>query len=74
MPSRVLVHFPEPAAPALVELSLPSRPNRGEEFPTGWTVCDLQLVPGELEGLEFAFEVWVMPRSAEPSEAADCWS
>jgi hypothetical protein len=74
MPSRVLVHFPEPAAPELVELSVPSRPKRGEEFPTGWTVCDLQLVAGELDGQAFAFEIWVMPRSADPSEAADCFS
>jgi len=73
MPSRVLVHFPEPAAPVLVELSF-ARPTRGDEFPTGWTVCDLHLVSGEREGRAYAFEVWVMPRSADPSEAADCWS
>jgi len=73
MPSRVLVHFPEPAAPALVELSSP-RPKRGDELPSGWTVCDLHLVRGEFEGREYRFEVWVMPRSAEPSERSGCWS
>jgi len=73
MPSRVLVHFPEPASPELVELSTSSRPTRGEEFPPGWTVCDLHLVPGELDGRQFAFEIWVMPRSDDPSEAADCF-
>ena len=73
MPSRVLVHFPEPAAPGLVE-SPQSHPKRGDEFPTGWTVCDLHLVRGEFEGHEYRFEIWVMPRSADPSEARDCWS
>ena len=45
MPSRVLVHLPEPEPPQLVDYP-PRRPARGEEFPTGWTVADYHLVVG----------------------------
>jgi hypothetical protein len=60
MPSRVLVHLPEPEPPTLVDRP-PARPARGEEFPPGWTVADFHLVRGDWNGEEFAYEVWVVP-------------
>jgi hypothetical protein len=61
MPSRVLVHYPEPATPHVETCWFTGRPPRGEEFPPGWTVCDYNLVRGDWEGEEYTFEVWVEP-------------
>ena len=60
MPSRVLVHLPEPEPPQLVDCP-PRRPARGEEFPTGWTVADYHLVVGDHDGETIEYEVWVIP-------------
>lgn len=60
MPSRVLVHLPPPDPPRLAERPL-KRPARGEEYPTGWTVADYQLEQGDWDGVEYAYEVWVVP-------------
>ena len=60
MPSRVLIHLPEPEPPQLVDRP-PRRPARGEEFPCGWTVADYNLAIGEFEGEAIAYEVWVVP-------------
>ena len=62
MPSRVLVHFPEPATPKVVDRSPPDRPAIGEEFLPGWKACDYNLVRGNWDGEEYRYEVWVMPR------------
>ena len=72
MPSRVLVHLPEPATPTIADLSSSERPARGDEFPDGWTVCDYNLVAGVFEEEPYDFEVWVMPRSADPLAADGC--
>jgi hypothetical protein len=61
MPSRVLVHFPEPDPPRVVDCMLSRRPARGEEFPEGFTVADYHLAIGELAGERFEYEVWVVP-------------
>ena len=50
MPSRVLVHFPEPATPKVVDRSPPDRPAIGEEFLPGWKACDYNLVRGGMGG------------------------
>jgi hypothetical protein len=60
MPSRVLVHLPDPEPPRVVE-SPPRRPARGEEFPAGWTVADYNLAIGDHDGEVIAYEVWVVP-------------
>lgn len=60
MPSRVLIHFPEPHPPRLVE-GPPKRPARGEEFPVGWTIADYHLVRGDFQGEEYDYEVWITP-------------
>jgi hypothetical protein len=65
MPSRVLVHFPEPATPKVVDRSPPDRPAIGEEFLPGWKACDYNLVRGTWEGEEYRYEVWVMPVSSD---------
>jgi hypothetical protein len=72
MPSRALVHFPEPATPTIVELTLSARPARGDEFPAGWTVCEYNLVGDVYEGEQHDFAVWVMPRSDRDSHLGDC--
>jgi len=64
MPSRVLVHLPDPEPPTLADRP-PQRPARGEEFPEGWTVADYQLQRGEWNGEEYAYEIWVIPLLAE---------
>ncbi len=61
MPSRVLVHFPEPDPPRVVECPLPRRPARGEEFPAGYTVADFNLAVGDFQGERYAYELWVVP-------------
>lgn len=63
MPSRVLVHLPEPQSPILVDRP-PQRPQQGDEFPPGWTTADFNLVRGEHEREEYAYELWVLPRAA----------
>ena len=60
MPSRVLIHLPDPEPPQLVDRP-PLRPARGDEFPTGWTVADYQLERRDVDGEEIAYEVWVVP-------------
>ncbi len=60
MPSRVLVHLPDPEPPVLVDAPT-RRPARGEEFPEGWTVADYNLAVGEHDGQRVAYEVWVVP-------------
>ena len=60
MPSRILVHLPDPEPPRVVEAP-PRRPARGEEFPPGWTVADYNLAIGDFEGETIAYEVWVVP-------------
>ena len=70
MPSRVLVHLPDPRLPEVVQTP-ERRPARGEEFPPGWTVADYNLARGDLDGQEFEYEVWVVPRIDEiPSSLA----
>ena len=61
MPSRVLVHWPDPEPPTLVDRP-PNRPDRGEECPTGWIVANYSLIRGDWKNEEFAYEVWVIPR------------
>jgi hypothetical protein len=60
MPSRVLVHLPDPEPPKLADRPR-ERPARGEEYPRGWTVADYQLQRGTWDGEEYAYEVWVIP-------------
>ena len=60
MPSRVLVHYPEPAPPTLVDRP-EGKPVRGAEYPPGWTIADFNLVRGDWAGEEHASEVWVVP-------------
>ena len=60
MPSRVLIHLPDPEPPQLVDLP-PQRPARGEEFPPGCIVADYHLAIGEHQGEPIAYEVWVVP-------------
>ena len=68
MPTRVLIHLPDPDPPQLVDRP-DRRPARGEEFPTGWTCADYQLERGDFEGQEYAYEVWVVPL-LEPDSGA----
>ena len=67
MPPGVLVHFPEPDPPKIVDRPA-ERPARGEEYPPGWTVADYSLIQGDLDGEEYAYEVWVIALLA-PSQA-----
>jgi len=65
MPSRVLVIYPEPATPKVVDRPAPSRPTRGEEFPPGWKLCDYALISGEWNGEEYAYQIWVKPAPSD---------
>jgi hypothetical protein len=65
MPSRVLVIYPEPATPQVVDRAAEKRPIRGEEFPPGWRLCDYDLIRGEWNGEEYVYEIWVMPASSD---------
>src|SRR5262245_53764814 len=65
MPSRVLVHYPEPAPPKVEPLPDGERPAIGAEFLPGWKACDYNLARGEWDGEEYRYEVWVMPISGD---------
>jgi len=60
MPSRVLVHYPEPAPPEVVDRP-EGKPVRGTEYPPGWTIADFLLERREIDGVEIAYELWVVP-------------
>ena len=34
---------------------------RGGEYPPGWTIADFNLVRGDWQGVEYAYELWVVP-------------
>ena len=60
MPSRILVHLPDPEPPRVVEAPPASScPRRG--VPPGSTVADYNLAIGDFEGETIAYEVWVVP-------------
>ena len=65
MPSRVLVHYPEPAPPEILPRPAPNAPARGEEFPPGWTVGDYDLVRGDWSGEAYDYVVWVVPHASD---------
>jgi hypothetical protein len=56
MPSRVLVIYPEPATPQVVDRAAEKRPIRGEDY---------DLIRGEWNGEEYEYEIWVMPASSD---------
>jgi hypothetical protein len=60
MPTRVLIHRPNPEPPQLIDRP-DRRPARGEEFPTGWMIADFNLAIGEWHGEPIAWEAWVVP-------------
>lgn len=64
MPSRILIHPPEPEPPRLVDRP-PIRPSIGEELLPGWKACEYSLIRGDFDGEKYEYEVWVMPTSSD---------
>jgi hypothetical protein len=64
MPSRILVHPPEPEPSHLVD-KLEHRPEVGALLLPGWKACDYSLIRGNFDGEEYEYEVWVMPASSD---------
>jgi hypothetical protein len=63
MPSRILIHPPEPDPPRLAALP-PKRPAVGDLLLPGWKACDYSLIRGDFDGEEYEYEVWIMPTSS----------
>jgi hypothetical protein len=64
MPSRILIHPPEPELPRLVDLPA-RRAAIGEEVLPGWKACDYSLIRGDWHGEQYEYEVWIVPVSSD---------